>query len=535
MDDLNMKVFRSSQCRNALVTSVAVLISALAAVADGATVLRRASANEPRSLDPQYAIGNTAGALMYDMFEGLITVDEFGQLVPAAASSWTVSDDGLTYTFAIRDGLRWSDGTPLTAADFEYSLKRIVDPKNALRGAGTIFPITNAVAISQGEVPAAELGVRALDPLTLEITLESPAPFFIDMLAGFPAAAVPRQSIEAHGAQWTTPGKMVVSGAYVLDEWVSNTHYKLVRNPYFREADTVQIDEVFYYPVTDKESAVKRFRAGELDIILDVPPNRMEWAQENLPDELKISSAPGIRYLIINNAQPNLRDVRVRKALSISINREIITSKILRDGSIPVTNFVPAALAGYGPNPAPYADEPYPQRVEEAKRLIADAGYGEDNPLEIRLSFLPQENFRRVVVALQAMWRSIGVTAKLQTIGKQGRPKMHASGDFDLSVFTYYAPFSDPTAFLLLLESNSFRNYSRYSNPTFDAMVAESSQLTDETERMTFLKQTEQFALSEFALIPLFNPGRTFLVSRRIQGWHDHSEPHLARYLSVPE
>jgi len=498
-------------------------------------VLRRASANELRSLDPQYVIGNTAGALMYDLFEGLVTVDARGQLVPGAAESWTVSEDGLTYTFRIREGLRWSDGAPLTAADFDYSLRRIVDPKNALRGAGTIFPIVNSVAINRGEKPLSELGVRVIDPLTLEISLESPAPFFIDMLAGFPTAAVPRHVIEEHGATWTKPGTLVVSGAYTLEEWVSNTYYKLVRNPYYRDAEQVRIDEVYYYPVTDKETAVKRFRADELDIVLDVPPSRLEWAQEKMPDELKISSAPGIRYLIVNTEQPHLQDPRVRKALSMAVNREIITTKILKDGSIPVTNLVPGDLGDYGPNPAPYANVPYDQRVAEAKKLLADAGFTESNPLKVRLSFLPQENFRRVVVALQAMWRSIGVETELETIGKQGRQKMHLSGNFDLSIFTYYAPFSDPTAFLLLLDSKSFRNYSNYGNLEFDAMLADTSHIGDVTERMEALRKTEQFALAEHPVIPLFNPGRTFLISRRVQGWYDHTEPHLARHLEIAD
>lgn len=524
---------RSKVSTRSFLTTTIIFCIATASAASDPTQLRRGSANELRSLDPQFVIGNTAGALMYDLFEGLVTVDEKGQLTPGAAESWSISEDGLTYVFKLRNDLRWSDGAPLTADDFAYSLRRIVDPKNALRGSGTIYPIANAIAIGRGETPAADLGVRVLDAHTLEITLEAPAPFFIDMLAAFPQAAVPRHVIEEHGANWTKPGTIVVSGAYILDEWVASTYYKLVKNPHYRKADQVEIDEVYYYPVTDKETAVMRFRAGELDIVLDVPPNRLDWAKETMPDELIISSAPGVRYLIVNNEQPYLQDPRVRRALSISVNREVITSKILRDGSIPVTSLVPAELPGYGPNPTPYADEPYEQRVAEAKRLMADAGYTSEDPLKIRVSFLPQENFRRVVVALQAMWRSIGVKAQLETIGKQGRQKMHNSGDFDLSIFTYYAPFSDPTAFLLLLDSNSFRNYSNYNNPEFDAMLTKANTIVDSGDRMAFLKETEQFALSEHPVIPLFTPGRTFLVSRRVSGWYDHVEPHMARHLSV--
>lgn len=514
---------------------LSILPTLTIAAADAPSVLRRASANELRSLDPQFVIGNTAGALMYDLFEGLVTVNERGQLVPGAAESWTISEDGLTYTFRIRAGLRWSDGQPLTAADFDYSLRRIVDPRNALRGAGTIFPIVNSVAINRGDIPVSELGVRVVDELTLEISLESPAPFFLDMLAGFSTAPVPRHVIEAHGAGWTSPDTMVVNGAYRLAEWVSNTHYKLVRNPKYRNADRVRIDEVFYYPVTDKETAVTRFRAGELDIVLDVPPNRLEWAAKAMPRELKISPAQGIRYLIVNTERPRLRDPRVREALSVAVNREIITGKILRDGSSPTTGIVPPNVAGYGANPAPYESLPYERRVARAKELLAEAGYSADRPLEIRLSFLPQENYRRVVVALQAMWRDVGIATELQTIGSQGRDNMLKGGDFDLALFTYYAPFADPVAFLLLLESNSFRNYSRYRNAEFDALLADTSHLPDAALRMQALKETERLALADHPVIPLFNPGRSFLVSQRVQGWHDHNEPHLARHLAVTD
>ncbi len=499
------------------------------------TVLRRGTASELRSLDPQAAIGNSAGALMYDLFEGLVTVDGQGQLIPGAAGSWAISDDGLTYTFFIRQGLRWSDGVPLTAEDFVYTLRRIVKPDNALRGAGTISPIRNALAINRGKTPPSELGVKALDATTLVITLEHPAPYFIDMLAAFPAAAVPRHVIEKHGFEWTMPGNMVGSGAYVLDEWISSTHYKLVRNPHFRDAGQVQIDEVYYYPIPDKETAVMRFRVGELDVTLNVPPNRLKWLQQNLPDKLRISSKLGIRYLIVNTTRPSLNDVRVRKALSLSVNREIIASQILKDGSEPAYNLVPSAMPGYGPNPAPFKDTPYEQRLAEARQLLAEAGFDAGNPLRFTVHFRPVEDARRVVVALQAMWRGIGADVELVNIGSQGKAKILAAGEFDMALFTYYVPFSDAMAFLRLLEAGSFRNYSRYDNPEFDQMLATADKYRDPSERAAYLKRAEQLAISEHPVIPLFVPARIYLVSDRVRGWEDHTEPHLARHLSVSD
>lgn len=496
-------------------------------------ILHRGTASELRSLDPQAVIGNTAGALMYELFEGLMTVDQHGNLVPGVAESFTRSEDGLTYTFKLRKGLLWSDGTPLTAADFVYSWKRILDPKNALRGAGTLFPVKNAVAITRGEKNIDTLGIRARDPLTLDVALETRTPYFTDILAGFPTAPVPRHVVEKHGAQWTMPGNIVSNGAYNLAEWISNTHYRLVRNTKYREAALTKIDEVFYYPIADRETAEKRFRAGELDIVLNTSPNRLEWLRENLPGELRITSSLGIRYLVINTSKPPLNDVRVRKALSIAIDREVIATRILKDGSDPTYQLVPPALPGYGPNPPAFRNQAYSQRVAEAKRLIAAAGFGSSKPLRFSLHFQNTEEARRAAVALQAMWRPVGANAELATTGFQGQVNNLMSGDYNIAWFTYYVPYSDATAFLHLLESANSRNYSRYANPKFDEMLLESNNIVTATERAAFLRKAEQTALADFPVIPLFVPARVYLVSKRVQGWEDHLETHPARFLSI--
>ena len=512
---------------------ISAVISITVQATEQKNIFRRGTQAELRSLDPQFVVGNSAGAMMYDLFEGLVSVNANGELEPGAAKSWVISDDGLTYTFKLREGLRWSDGAPLGAQDFVYSLRRIVNPENALRGAGTIFPILNARAINRGDKLTTELGVRALDALTLEITLGSPAPFFIDMLAGYPASAIPRHAIEEHGTQWSMPGNMVTSGAYVLVEWLSNTHYKLVKNPYYREAEKVQIDAVYYYPIPDKDTAVKRYRANELDVTLNVPLTRLEWFRKNMPEETKTSTSSGLKYLIINTKRPPLDDVRVRQALSISMNRKVIAEKILRDGSPPITNLVPAEMPNYGPNPASFAEQPYDQRAEEAKHLLADAGFSASHPLRFNFEVLPGEKPRRVAVALQAMWRSIGAEAKLVNIGSQGYRKLLRTGDFSVAWYTYFAPYSDATAFLLLLRSESLQNYSGYNNPEFDRLLSAANDITDVHSRATYLRQAEQLALADYPLIPLYTPARVYLVSKRVQGWMNHNQPHLARHLSI--
>lgn len=517
----------------ALLLAAWIPSAAVGADTDARSILRRSTANELRSLDPQAVIGNSGGALMYELFEGLVTVDQSGKPVPGVAASWTRSDDGLTYEFKLRKGLHWSDGAPLTAEDFVYSWQRIVDPKNALRGAGTLFPVKNAVAITRGQKSAEALGVKAKDALTLEVTLQDPAPYFIDILAGFPAAPVPRHVIQKHGASWTKPGNFVGNGAYILDKWVPNTYYKLVRNPEFREAKQVRIDEVFYYPIPDRSTGEKRFRAGELDVVLNVSPNRLAWLQEHMPDELRRTSSLGIRYLIINTKRAPFTDVRVRKALSIALDREIIATRILKDGSEAAYGIVPSTMPAYGKNSALFQNQPYAQRLEEAKKLLAAAGFSARKPLRFTLDYQNVEDGRRVAVALQSMWRSIGADVQLTTTGFESKDSSMRNGDFDVSWFSFYAPYSDATAFLYLLEANNSRNYSQYSNPEFDEMLRNANRMQDQVARGAYLKQAEQLALSAYPVIPLFVPGRTYLVSKRVEGWENHMDTHLARHLSL--
>ena len=514
-----------------------VLILALNGVCIAAgskiNVLHRGSASELRSLDPQVAIGNTATGLMADLFEGLVSYDVAGKLVPGAAESWDISNDGLTYTFYLRKGMHWSDGRGLAAEDFVYSFQRVVDPANALRGAGLIFPIRNAVAIVRGELPPSALGVHAENALTVKISLTNPAPYFLEILAAYSTAPMPSHVIEKHGAGWSTPGKMVTNGAYVLEEWVPNTYYRLVRNPFYRNASEVAIDEVYYYPVPDINTAIKRYRAGELDIVLNLPPNRLEWFQRTMPDELWVSNAVGIRYLVLNTVKAPLDDVRVRVALDLAIDRELIVSRILKDGSTPSLRLVPHALASGSEISRNEEGKPRQEKIALAKQLLSDAGFDKDQPVRITLIYKPLEQARRVVIALQAMWREIGVETALVNTGSQGLLNRLTTGDFNVAWSTYYAPFNDAVAFLLLLASDSSRNYSGYAQPKFDALLGDADRTVSPEERAARLGQAEDLALKDHPVIPLFVPARSYLVSPRVYGWSGGSRLHLTRHLKI--
>ncbi len=461
-----------------------VMVDRVVAAPAAVKVLHRGTSNEPRTMDPQHVQGNAGAAMMYDLFEGLLTYDTAGVIIPGIAESWSVSDDGLTYLFKLRPNAKFSDGHPIAAEDFIYSFRRAVDPVTAARAARVFFPIKNAQAITRGELKTDSLGARAIDPRTVEIVLEQSTPYFPELMASFSAAAVPRHVIEPNGDKWTTPGTIVTSGAYILQEWINNTHVKLAKNPNYYDASKVKIDEVVFYPIEKPATALTRFRAGEIDVAFNIPSDRLDWAKENMPKELRSGTVSGIYYLLLNNNRENLTDVRVRKALSISLDRDQI-SALLEPGNAPAYNLVPPALPGYGDNPMAFGKTPINARVAEAKELLKQAGYGPGGkPLKLNLKTGGQENNRRVMVAVQAMWKDIGVDAEIENVGARSmtsasmprsRMSVRAASSptrrpaITTSMrYTYYAAFQDAVSFLKLLETGSTINFSFYKNPKFD-------------------------------------------------------------------
>lgn len=499
-----------------------------------ASVLRRSTSDEPRSLDPHFVPGNAGAAIMNDMFEGLLAKAADGKVIPGLAESYTVSEDGTVYTFTLRENIRWSDGKPITSEDFVYSFRRAADPATAARAARALFPIRNARAVIRGSLPPDRIGVSAPDARTVVVELERPTAYITDILSSFPTSVVPRHVIEQHGQRWTAAGTMVTSGAYTLAEWISNTHIKLRKNAHYHDAANVGIDEVIYYPVERPATALTRFRAGELDVVFNVPVNQMDWIKETYPDELKSSRVIGLFYALINNERAPTNDPRVREALSISVDRDLIASTLLRNESEPAYSIVPASMPDYEINPLPYSREPIAQRQQRARELLAQAGYNERNPLRITYKFGGQEINRRVAVALQTMWQAIGVQAELDNVGANAAVADARDGNYTAMRYTYYAPFKDPVSFLRLLDSESNTNFSRYRNPEYDRALFEADGIVDPEARHQRLREVEAMAMRDHPVIPIYYPIRYYLVSSRVQGWVAHpGGEHLTRHLTL--
>ena len=524
----------SGMKRTTLRLLLAVLLLAPAGVPElEAGVLRRGTNVELPSFDPQYVIGNSAGAIMYDLFEGLVTRAPDGSIIPAIAESWTISEDGTVYTFQLNENAKWSDGRQITAGDFVWSYKRILDPLSGTRGASALFPVLNAWGISLGEKPVDALGVKAISPTTLEIVLEGPAPYFIQLLASYSNAPVPRHAIEKHGRRWTQPDNMVTNGAYVLSKVVTNTYYQLLKNPHYHGADEVTIDEVFYYPVPSPTTSLKRYQAGELDVILNIPSNQYENLQKTRPDEFRLARGIGLNYLVINNSRPPFDDMRVRKALSLSIDRDVIVDKLLRTGDEPAYSVVPNAIWGSAGEPPEFTRMTQEERWAEARRLLAEAGFDRGNPLRFTFRFAPVEKDRRLAVGYRSMWQRAGIEVELETAGARDLMNRAASRDYEVMRLTYYSIFPDPVSFFALVLGDSFRNYSGYSNTDINERLAIADTIRSPEERTAYLRDIEQQVMGDFPVIPTYFPSRAFLVNPRVQGWRNTYTPKMARDLSI--
>ncbi len=514
--------------------AAALVLSAGGALAE--SVIHIGNSGEPDTLDPHHASGTWENTIIGDMFLGLTTEAADGSVIPGAAESWEVSDDGLVYTFELRDHV-WSDGTPVTAEDFVFSLRRILNPETAAKYASILYTIKNAQPINEGVITdLGELGVRALDEKTLEITLESPTPYFIEQLTHYTAFPVPRHKVEELGDDWVKPGNLVSNGAYTVVEWVPNSQIKSVKNPQFYDADNVSIDTVFYYPTEERAAALKRFRAGELDVNTDFPSDQIDWLRENMPDETRIFPYLGIYYYAINVREAPFDNRALRQALSMAIDREAITDKVLRTGELPAYSFVPPGTGNYGePAYVDWKDMAYADRVTRARELMAEAGFGPDNPLKLQLRYNTSENHKKVAIAVAAMWKQLGVQTELFNSEVKVHYNDIQEGNFQIARAGWIADYNDAQNFLFLLQTSTGKlNYSGYSNPEFDRLMDEAARTTDLEARAEILRQAEALAMADQPYMPIYYYVSKNLVAKHVKGWVDNTKDvHRTRFLRI--
>ena len=485
-------------------------------------VLHKGNGAEPQTLDPHKAEGVSSSNIMRDLFEGLTSETPDGDVIPGAAESWDISDDGRKYVFQIRKDARWSNGDPVTAHDFVYGLRRCVDPLTASKYSQILAPIKNAEAVVAGELPADQLGVRALDDHTLEVTLESATPYFLGLLNHASTYPVHKPSVERHGVGFTRPGNLVSNGAYVLKDWTVQSHITLVRNPEYWDNDDTVIDSVIYHATEDLSSELKRFRAGELDWTYEVPGSQVEWIKKNMPEALKVSTYLGIYYFGFNTTKPPFKDNQpLRQALAMAIDRKVITDKIVKAGEVPAYGYVPPGIPGYESQQAEWANWTREKRFEEARRLYAEAGYSRENPLKVEIIYNTHENHKKVSLAVAAMWRSVlGVDYTL--INQEWKVFLQTRKlKTDTEVFRagWIGDYNDPYTFLELLHSKHGINDSGYNSPEYDQMLAKIATENDPDKRRQLMQAAERKILSDLPVMPIYYYVAKHMKQPYVDGW----------------
>ena len=518
-----MKSSRAVRPRAALVWA-AVFAAALFCqppAANAETLLRRGNGAEPQSLDIHAVQGVPEAHLLRDLYEGLVAEAADGGHIHGAAERWTVSEDGTVYTFRLRPGGKWSNGDAVTAHDFVFAFRRGMTPATASPYAFLMYPVKSGRAVTAGKAEPGELGVRAVDDLTLEITLEAPTPYFLGQLTHYFAYPLHRASLSNRETGWTRPGKLVSNGAYVLDEWTPQSHITLRRNPHFHDAANVHVDAVRFVPTEDASAELKRYRAGELDLTATVPLESYQWAEENLPDELRKSPSLGVYYYALNTALPKFADPRVRRALAMAIHRKIITGKITRAGEAPAYGWVPLGTSGYDvPVRVGWAELEGPKRVAEAKRLMLAAGYGPDNPLGVELLYNTSEGHKKIAIAIAAMWKALGVKVTLRNEEWKVYLSSRNRGDFEISRAGWIGDYNDPYTFLEILRSDAgLINGTGYADPGYDKLLDRSAREMEPTRRADLMRQAEHKLLEDLPVIPIYFYVSRALVKPYVTGW----------------
>jgi oligopeptide transport system substrate-binding protein len=499
----------------------------------GAPSLVRGNEADPDTLDPQKTSTTYEANVLFDLFEGLMTLDAGARPIYGAAISHSVSADGLVWTFRLRDET-WSDGVPLTADDFVFSFRRILNPKTAAKYASLLYPIKNAQAVNEGRLPREAVGVAAPDAKTVAITLERPTPYLLQLLTHITCMPVPEHVVEKAGDAWTKPGTMVTNGPYVLGEWIPNSHIRLTANPRYYDAGHVGYSSVTFLPISDDSIELKRYRAGEIDMTDSIPARELPVLKAEFGPAVHVSTYLDSDYILINVRNAPFTDARVREALSLAIDRETLAARVLNAGQTPAYSFVPPGIADY----ANHAELKFKslsmvERRARAGALLTQAGFGPSHPLRFTLRYREAPDGRRIAVAAQAMWKEVGVEAQL--LNSEGRVLSHAlrTQDFEVARANWIADYDDAENFLFLFESRTGQmNYTKYSNPAYDALLARAAAIMDPAARADVLRQAEQLMLGEAPVIPLYFGAYRRLVRPGIAGYEDNVlNYHLTRFL----
>ncbi|CAM3718991.1 ABC transporter substrate-binding protein [Rouxiella silvae] len=484
----------------------------------------RNNGSEPATLDLQKAESSVESNILGDLFVGLVSIDDNGNARPELAESWETKDNK-TWIFHLRPGLRWSDGSPITAQDVVYSWRRLIDPKTVSpyeSYLGTVH-VVNADSIIAGKMPADQLGVKALDAQTVQVELTRPMSYFLQMIAHYSLFPVSQANVEKFGDKWTQPGNLVSSGPFKLNSWTVNERVTAVRNDkYWDNAHTV-LTQMTYLPIASGAADVNRYKAGEIDITLTIPEVQFASLKKELGSQVHTNPYLGVYYYAFNNQKPPFNDVRVRQALSLGLDRDIIANKVLGQGQTAAYTITPDNTGGYTFKPSAMAKQTQEQRNEEARKLLAEAGFGPQHPLKFNLLYNTSESHQHIAIAASSMWKkNLGVTAVLQNQEwKTMLDTMH-QGNYDVVRYAWIADYNEPSTFLNTFRSDNSENTPKFSNAEYDKVLDDALAATSKDQVEKDYQKAEDILSSQAPIVPLYHYVSAKLVKPFIGGFDNH-------------
>lgn len=484
---------------------------------------------DPETIDPALNSAVDGGNMLLHSFECLLAVDENGQLVPGQAESWETSEDGLTWTFHLRDGLKWSDGSDLTANDFVYSWKRVCDPMVAAPYAETVLSMVEGYDKAiEGDLDA--LQVAAQDDNTLVVTLNAPCSYFGSLAAFATLSPVQEATVEANGDAWATSAETYISnGPFYVSEWVPGSYIMMSKNPYYWNADAIKLDGIKWNLIEDSNAAYSAYQTGEVLMIKDVPTEEIPSLKDNA--DFHVDPIIGTYYISMNLERDAFKDARVRKALSLAIDRDYVANTLMQGTYSPADNFMgPGWIDMDGKQfkdnangGQSYIDvNNYEADLEEAKQLLADAGYPDGEGFPTITYTTNDAGYHKVVAEyVQQAWAQLGIDLQVDIVEWASFTPMRRNGDFDVARNGWVGDYSDPSNMLDLFLSTNGNNDGKFNNADYDAAIYRSRETLDPTERSKALHDAEDILMEETGCIPVAYYNDFWLQSDKITGsWH---------------
>ncbi|PTO73741.1 ABC transporter substrate-binding protein [Vibrio splendidus] len=483
--------------------------------------LVRGNGTEVATIDPHKSQGVPESHVIRDLLEGLVNQDGEGNTIPGVAESWETTDNK-TFTFHLRKDAKWSNGDPVTAEDFVYSWQRAVDPATASPYAWYMeyTKMVNAKDIVAGKKDKSELGVKAVDANTLVVELDTAVPYFVMMMGHTTMKPVHQATVEKFGDQWTKPGNFVGNGAFSVDKWVVNERLVLKRNDQYWNNDKTVLNKVTFLPIENQVAEMNRFLSGEIDFTNELPTEHFKRLKKEYAEDVSVAGNLCTYYYIFNTKKAPFDDVRVRKAISYAIDRKIVSDAILAQGQKPAYFLTPEITAGFNPELPAYGKMSQKERNEEAARLLEEAGYGKDNPLNFNLLYNTSENHKKIAVALGSMWKkTLGLKVTLENQEWKTYLSSKDSGDFEVARAGWCGDYNEASSFLTLMKSNNTTGGVHYDSAEYDQIIDKALNSTSAEEREALYLEAEALMAKDMPIAPIYQYVKSRLLNPHVGGF----------------